>query len=413
MTMINESGAVIDMNEIAAALDTTVADLKAEEDQILTASLEDLLEDLAGSDDPLPEDDVLVENLNPAMESVLNVARHIQESGSISRSDAATLQGMTASLEEFKDAFNNLPLNSYTEMPSKVNYEASMESVLGNIARKIIDAIKAMIKWIREKASNFIQFLRGNRGKAVKTDKAADEVGNALKKSEEIIKNQTGETKKTRERGTKVDLHIPQLVARTTVNHHSLTAVVVGLEGAATGLVRAVDGGIGILYGSVQSLDINLFDKKTEFAKNGDSESAENGMAYLDAVVKRLSEESQDVEVITTDQPEAHLVYCLEIYKKAKMVKVSDKLTTIMADMLKRTQASLKEAEAKIAEYTKQNIRLTNEDPLYKKVSDLKAVIKAAEDIQKVYSSVMSAWSKLIVVGGKVATDPMHGAKAA
>lgn len=185
MDMVSESGAITDVNEIAAALGLTPEVIKAEDEAIAATSLEDLLEAVDQTEEMIVGEEVDPDILSPAMESIIGIANEIQRAGAISRADAITLRQMTASLEGFQDTFLALPVNSFTEMPSKVNFDSSMESVLGNVGRKIIEAIKKIIKWIREKARAIWQVISGNRAKAKKLEVAAAKVTAELKKVEE------------------------------------------------------------------------------------------------------------------------------------------------------------------------------------------------------------------------------------
>jgi hypothetical protein len=100
------------------------------------------------SDDELATDENPA--ILPALESLMAVVNDIQSAGVIARSDAQALMNMTSSLESFENIFANMPLTSYTELPSKVNYGASMESVVSRVIASIIEAIKRAIARIRE-----------------------------------------------------------------------------------------------------------------------------------------------------------------------------------------------------------------------------------------------------------------------
>lgn len=97
-----------------------------------------------------------------ALESLQSTLMAIGERGVICRSDTQTLIQMTTSMEGFEDAFELMPLGSFTELPSKVNYQASMENLLSRIAQKIIETIKRMIAWFKGKYKEFASRLSGN-----------------------------------------------------------------------------------------------------------------------------------------------------------------------------------------------------------------------------------------------------------
>lgn len=176
MDMISDSGAITDVNEIAAALGLTPEEIRKEDEAIMASSLEDLLESIDQIESSVDDEEVDLYALSPTMESVMNVVKGIQSSGAISRSDAITLRQMTASLEGFQDVFSNMPINSFTETPSKVNFDASMEGILGDIGRKIVEVIKAIIKWIRDKSKQLIGFIRKDRIVAQQANLAAAKV---------------------------------------------------------------------------------------------------------------------------------------------------------------------------------------------------------------------------------------------
>jgi DNA-directed RNA polymerase beta' subunit len=143
--MISESGAVMDINELAAALELTPE--AAEE--INALSLEQIFDEVDKFvvDQGLSDEDAVV--LEPALESLRNVYHSVRDSGHISRADAQVLMQMTTSLENFRDPFDTMPANSFTELPSKVNYTPAMEGILSSILRKIWEAIKAFAAKIK------------------------------------------------------------------------------------------------------------------------------------------------------------------------------------------------------------------------------------------------------------------------
>lgn len=145
MPMISESGAVMDINELAAALELTPE--AAEE--INALSLEQIFDEVDKFvvDQGLSDEDAVV--LEPALESLRNVYHSVRDSGHISRADAQVLMQMTTSLENFRDPFDTMPANSFTELPSKVNYTPAMEGILSSILRKIWEAIKAFAAKIK------------------------------------------------------------------------------------------------------------------------------------------------------------------------------------------------------------------------------------------------------------------------
>lgn len=168
MTMISESGAILDINEIAAGLSPE------EVTRIESASFEELAEEIGNVDGELsllPPDALEELGVSPSLESLLAVLGNIRESGSISRVDAQSLHAMTASMEGFDDMFASTPINSFTEMPSKVNFDVSMESIFSRALTSVVATIRKIIAWIRSKIKSFSATFRANLPKA----KAADE----------------------------------------------------------------------------------------------------------------------------------------------------------------------------------------------------------------------------------------------
>lgn len=145
MPMISESGAIEDINELAATLELT----PEVTEEINALSLEQMFEefDKFVVDQDLSDEDVTV--ITPALESLRHVYHSVRDSGHISRNDAQVLMQMSASLENFRDPFTTMPAASFTELPSKVNYNPAMEGMLGSILRKIWEAIKAFIAKIK------------------------------------------------------------------------------------------------------------------------------------------------------------------------------------------------------------------------------------------------------------------------
>ncbi len=208
--MINESGAIDDISEIAAGL------TPEEEVAIQNTSLEDLLDgldDVEETIDGVDEDPVRASELQPAMESMMNIVDSIRESGSISRTDAATLSHMTASLEGFQDSFASLPINSFTEIPSKVNYTASMENIASRVIKALVNALRAIIKFIRDKVKAAWKWLFGKKDQNAKVAAAAKKVGEEYKPvtakdvAEDFLKaHETGADKSVQSMKPKLDL---------------------------------------------------------------------------------------------------------------------------------------------------------------------------------------------------------------
>lgn len=135
----------MDINELAATLEMPLETVS----EINNMSLEQLFDeyDKLVVDENLSDEDVTI--MTPALESLRNVYHSVRDSGHISRADAQVLIKMSASMEGFIDPFQTMPVASFTELPSKVNYSASMEGMLGSFLRKIYEAIKALLARIK------------------------------------------------------------------------------------------------------------------------------------------------------------------------------------------------------------------------------------------------------------------------
>lgn len=170
MSLISDSGAVVDINEIAA-------EITAEEcERIENATFEELKEDLCNLQEVLldyPEDQVTEVGISPALESLMGLVSDIQTGGAISRADASVLKSMAISMEGFEDTFATMPLGSFTEMPSKVNFEPSMENLVVRIIQTIVRKIKEIIDWLMSHAKNFVNAIRNREATDKKINSAA------------------------------------------------------------------------------------------------------------------------------------------------------------------------------------------------------------------------------------------------
>lgn len=417
MTMISESGAIVDVNEIAAALEVPVDTIQAEDAAIATASLEDLLRDIEEVVVHNYNDDEPVFTLAPAVESVLHVAGMIQENGAISRSDAVTLKQMTESLEEFKGAFDCLPTVSYTELPSRVNYEASMESIFGNVGRKIVEIIKNIIKWIKEKSAALIGIFRDKRVKTAKAAEASKKVDEALQKSikdavdafADAVNPEYREAAR-RPHYESVDLHMPSLFAHLTDNATSAKSVFHSIDSIVHDLGLALDGKFNLLKAAAKVLDKDLFQDPTEVKESGQDEI--DAFGYFKAISNRLRETANDSDVITTTEPKVEIHKRLRMFDESLIMKTSYILAIKLTKTNDRAQKELNSILSEINKKTSSGERLASEDPLMVKAQLYRGVVQTASDINDIHSFLMSAWTKGIALGAKVAQNPSMGKAA-
>jgi hypothetical protein len=94
----------------------------------------------------------------PSLESINSIVNEIRASGGICRDDVILLNNVTESMEGM--SINLPPLNSFTEVPSKVNFDVSMENIVSDMANKVIETIKKIIAWIKEKLSNLLGMVK-------------------------------------------------------------------------------------------------------------------------------------------------------------------------------------------------------------------------------------------------------------
>jgi len=414
--MISESGALTDPNELAAAL--TPEEITAIENSSLEALLADLGK-IEGVADQVGLGELPESELSPAFESLMGIVHDIRESGGISRGDAAVIANMTASLEGFEHTFDHMPMASFTEMPSKVNFAPSMESVLATVGRKIIDIIKAIIQWVRDKAKSFVGMFRDNRIKAKQTEVASNKVSEALKvsgmKVSDLFKagDSVDATVGVRKPGVIATLSISALAGRLTYSHSILKYVHNSLQRLSNEVSRVVDSQDAGMPSLANQLDKLLFDKPTDYSHTNKGDPGVYGLDYLAAITTRLRGDVANVDVITTTDPEGELNSRLAMYDGANLVPLANSIAGPLLATAAKASTALKEVETKIAEYTKQNIRLSSDDPLYKSARRCKAVVQAVDDINSVYGYVMKSWSDLITVSARVVRNPSYGMEAA
>lgn len=420
MTMISESGAIRDVNEIAAALGTTAEVIQAEDDAIATASLESLLEDIEGFVVHDYNDDTPVFQLAPAVESVLGIASVIQESGAISRSDASTLHQMTSSLEEFKGAFDCLPVGSYTELPSRVNFEASMESVFGNIGRKIVEIIKNIIKWIKDKAKAFVDLFRDKRVKTAKAAEASKKVDAALEETRKNIEEMIEEMRKNplyaetnefakknaaRAKAEKIDLDIPTLFAKLTDKPTDATLCLTTI----INIVKQMDGGAepASFFNPVHILNKTVLNEPVEVPGGDDA-----GYDLLKAILVKMRETANDSDIISTVTPEQEISKRLRAFDQNLVIKSATVMATSLVRVTNEAQKNLNKILGDISEKTSKGERLANEDPLMVSAQAWRKRVQACSDINDIHTLVMSSWSKTIQVGAKLTATPTMGKAA-
>lgn len=194
--MISESGAVRDVNEIAASdfsdTPTLLPPVPIGGDPAMMADpIVDIasFEFLDGEDPEIaPEQDEELEgvrvSLSSSIESLSSMHRELKNSGSISRSEATMLKNLTTSCESIGKFFDRVPASSYTEMGSKVNYNATMEGIMGSMIDALINLIKTVAKFIVNIAKWVFGIFTARKAKDRQYDAADKAVKQAYTKSE-------------------------------------------------------------------------------------------------------------------------------------------------------------------------------------------------------------------------------------
>lgn len=198
--MISESGAVREVNEIAAS-DFSGAPAPAIPALGDPAMMADPVVEIAsfefldGEDPDLlpPEEEEDAEgirvSLSSSLENLNSMRRELQASGSISRSEAATLKNLTTSCESITKFFDRMPIGSFTEMGSKVNYTATLEGLLTSVIEALINLIKTIAKFVVNIAKWVFAVFTARKTKDRKFDVADKMVKAAYTKSEKTTPN--------------------------------------------------------------------------------------------------------------------------------------------------------------------------------------------------------------------------------
>jgi multidrug efflux pump subunit AcrA (membrane-fusion protein) len=199
--MISESGAVREPNEIAAsdfsdapapALSTTDDPAMMAIPEVSMEEAEEILEDtgpILGDPESDAELDQLHVSLSSSLEQLNSVRQELLDAGHINRSEAAMLKNLTASAESISGFFQRMPVSSFTEMDSKVNYSATCESLGKSIVDTVINIIKTIFKYIVAIGKWFISFLTGRRRK----DQLNDQADKAVEKKNQELDKKSAE----------------------------------------------------------------------------------------------------------------------------------------------------------------------------------------------------------------------------
>lgn len=182
--MISASGAIRDPSEIAASsteLDEGVPAPVMGDPAMMTLpeismeEAEDILEEtgpiLKDPKDPT-EIEALQVSLSSSLEQLVNVRTELLASGYINRSEANMLKNLTTSAESINSFFDRVPVSSFTEIDSKVNYTATCEGLGKSIVDTVMSIIRTIIKYIVAIGKWFVNFLTSRRRKDQQNDQA-------------------------------------------------------------------------------------------------------------------------------------------------------------------------------------------------------------------------------------------------
>lgn len=207
--MISDSGAVRDVNEIAAndypepPRHELPAEISLEDAEVIIAQNDPELFESTGPIDPPEGEEVdkadklaeLSVSLSGSLEQLRSLRHELVATGQISRAEASTIKNIVASAESLNQGLMNLPLNSYTELGSKVNYNATCEGLGSTIYQALLKFAQTVWGYIKSLSRTLLSIITGRQmknkqydtvDKAVntKSDKAAQapEFGSKLER---------------------------------------------------------------------------------------------------------------------------------------------------------------------------------------------------------------------------------------
>lgn len=194
MTLISDSGAVRDPNEIAGSTegyedrlgernvptwstDAPVDGVDPLADTVSSEELDQLL--LPPEDQYTPDEEAEAElhnltvSLSASVEQLQNLYSEVTANGHISRSEASMIKNLVASAESIQGFFERNPVSSFTEMSSKVNYNATCEGLVGSVVEMIIKIVKGVISVLKSLGEAIMRAMFGT-GKKLDEAKRAD-----------------------------------------------------------------------------------------------------------------------------------------------------------------------------------------------------------------------------------------------
>lgn len=109
-------------------------------------------------------------------ELVFSTFKRINERGFVCRADIEPVSHLADSFPSIKRMLTRYPLNSFTEEPSRVNFEVSNESVIRSVLTALKEAFFRVIKFLRESLTRVWDNLTSGRKRTVEVDKIGPRV---------------------------------------------------------------------------------------------------------------------------------------------------------------------------------------------------------------------------------------------
>lgn len=109
-------------------------------------------------------------------ERVFSTFKRINERGFVCRADISGVADLAESYPAIKRMLARYPLNSFTEEPSRVNFEVSNESVIRSVLTALKEAFFRIVKFLRESLTRVWDNLINGKKRTVEVDKIGPRV---------------------------------------------------------------------------------------------------------------------------------------------------------------------------------------------------------------------------------------------
>lgn len=365
--------------------------------EIDAMSLETLMEDLREVSQPGFIEDAGYDSLGavePALESLMAIADSIRVNGGICRADAQTLHQMTGSLEGMSAALESMPINSFTAAPSKVNFEVSLENIFVNAGRKILEMIRKIITWIKEKLSAAKAWFINNTTRANKVRSAGEKVEAELKSAKADLKTASKANSKRRDGkapSEPVQIDIPSLAYHLATDGNALMSASISLVKLSDAFQKPVTAhSKRDILPPLSNLARALFDDTSNTSRY----YAEYSAAYtaatssgeigdyeraLLAIVRHCSEMSTSTDVMVVNDPVTKFVSMVNAVSDSAYARDSAKIAKTATTTIPIAKKSAELMEATIAKATAAGERIALEDPAMVSVKKAKSLVRIYE----------------------------------